>query len=281
LIVNGDKKMKVGFVGSGKLGISFGMLLHDKNVSLSGYYNRHIDSATLAAQTCACQAFETLEALVLESDLIGITVSDDQIESVVAAISALNVNLTNKKFFHMSGVHNCQSLKNLNVDSFSLHPLKAFPSVIESPRDFDSVYFSLEGGTYTNRVWIDTLNINYFEINSNQKSLYHAAAVIVSNYLVSLLDFGFLQFAKIGIEKPLAMKVLWPLITDTLSNIESLGTEKALTGPIVRGDIETIEKHLAIMDDQSKELYKALGKHALNLTQHDEATQLQLSKLFD
>lgn len=272
--------MIVGFIGSGKVGTSFGKLLNAKNVPLSGYYSRHIDTAMNTAKQLSCQAFETLEALVLQSDLIGITVNDDQIDHVVEDLVELNVDLSDKMFFHMSGAHDSLTLKKLNVNSFSLHPLKAFPQVVESASAFESVFFSLEGATRSSREWIESLGIDYFEIQSEQKALYHAAAVIVSNYLVTVIDFGLNQFAEMGLDKATAMKALWPLISGTIMNIEAIGTEKALTGPIVRGDCETIEKHLAVLDINSKALYKALGRHTLTMTQHEEALHNRLSKLF-
>jgi len=273
--------MKVGFIGSGKVGVSFGMFLLDKKVTLSGYYSRHLESAEQAATTLNCLAFESLEALIEQSDLIGITVSDDQIDVVVDAILAINSDVTRKIFFHMSGAHDCLSLKKLNSSSFSLHPLKAFPQVIDAPSAFDEVVFSLEGATQESRDWVDSLRIDYFEILSNQKAQYHSAAVIVSNYLVAVIDFGLNQFTQIGIDKATAMKALWPLISGTVSNIATLGTEKSLTGPIVRGDSETIEKHLTVLDEQSKALYKALGKYTLTMTQHEKVLQHRLSKLFE
>lgn len=273
--------MKVGFIGSGKVGTSFGIFLYARKIPLSGYYNRNIESAKQAASKLSCQAFETLEALILQSDMIGITVNDDQIDNVIDDIVALNVELSEKVFFHMSGAHDSTTLKKLNANSFSLHPLKAFPLVAESASDFKSVVFSLEGATKVSREWVDSLDIDYFEIQSDQKALYHAAAVIVSNYLVTVIDFGLNQFSEMGLDKSAAMKALWPLISGTITNIESLGTEKALTGPIVRGDCETIEKHLSVLDVNSKALYKALGKHTLTMTQHEEALQQRMSKLFE
>ncbi len=272
--------MKVGFIGSGKVGISFGIFLYDKKITISGYYSRHLESASQAAQRFNSTAFKTLDALIAHSDIIGITVNDDQIDHVVEAIEALKVDVSHKIFFHMSGVHDCLTLKKLSIDSFSLHPLKAFPQVVESSRAFDAVVFSLEGATQANRKWIDSLEIDFFEIQSNQKALYHAAAVIVSNYLVAVVDFGLRQFAEMGIEKSMAMKALWPLISGTLANVETLGTEKALTGPIVRGDIKTLEKHLLALDADSKMLYQALGKYTLSMTHQEEALQQKISNLF-
>ncbi len=273
--------MKVGFIGSGKVGTSFGMFLYAKKVPLSGYFSRHIETAKQTAKQLSCQAFETLEALVLQSDLIGITVNDDQIDNVVDDLVALKLDLSSKIFFHMSGAHDSLTLKQLNVNAFSLHPLKAFPQVVESASAFESVVFSLEGATQVSRDWVESLDIDYFEIQSDQKALYHAAAVIVSNYLVTVIDFGLNQFAEMGLDKATAMKALWPLISGTITNIESFGTEKALTGPIVRGDCETIEKHLSVLDVNSKALYKALGRHTLTMTQHEETLRNRLSKLFE
>ncbi len=273
--------MKVGFIGSGKVGFSFGMFLASKDVPLTGYYNRHFESAKQAAEKLSCYAYDSIERLVSQSDLVAITVNDDQIDAVVDTIMALNMDLSRKIFFHMSGAHDCLSLKKMNADSFSLHPLKAFPQAVDEPSVFNDVVFSLEGATLTSRKWLDALEIDYFEIQSSQKAIYHAAAVIVSNYLVAVIDFGLNQFKEIGIDKMTAKKALWPLITGTLSNIEILGTEKALTGPIVRGDCETIEKHLAVMEASSKALYKALGRHTLTMTQHEESLQNRLSKLFE
>ncbi len=273
--------MKVGFIGSGKVGTSFGMFLQAKKVPLSGYYSRHIETASQTAKLLGCRVFETLESLVLQSDLIGITVNDDQIDTIVDDLVALNVDLSDKLFFHMSGAHDSLTIKKLNDKSFSLHPLKAFPQVIESVSTFESVVFSLEGATQLSREWVESLGINYFEIQSEQKALYHAAAAIVSNYLVTVIDFGLNQFVHMGLDKATAMKALWPLISGTITNIESYGTEKALTGPIVRGDCETIEKHLSVLDVNSKALYKALGRYALTMTQHEETLQHRLSKLFE
>ncbi len=273
--------MKVGFIGSGKVGITFGRFLNDQKVTLSGYYSKRLESSQQAALSLNCRAFETLAEIVSQSDMIGITVNDDQIDVVVDAIAALKIDTSKKVFFHMSGARDCLTLKKLSDDCFSLHPLKAFPHVVDTPDAFEGVFFSLEGATQGTRKWVDSLEINYFEIQSSQKALYHAAAVIVSNYLVAVIDFGLKQFDEMGIDKSLAMKALWPLITGTLSNIGSLGTKKALTGPIVRGDSETIGKHLTVLNANSKELYKALGQYTLSMTQQDDEAHQRLSKLFD
>ena len=273
--------MKIGYIGAGKVGQSIGLLMFSKGVQISGYYSKTKQSAQDASKRFAGVAFDTLKQLVIASDIIGITVNDDQINQVVDDISKLNHNLEEKLFFHMSGAHDATYLKKICSNAFSLHPLRAFPEVVTSPEAFDDTYFSLEGANDYVREWVNQLNLLHFEIRSNQKAQYHSAAVIVSNYLISVLDFGFKQFKDIGLSDALIMKSLWPLITNTIQNVEKFGSTNALTGPIVRGDIETIQRHLDVLDPSSKHLYKALGQYTLSMTQHDGKLRQQLSALFE
>ena len=188
-------------------------------------------------------------------------------------------NLEDKLIFHTSGAHDASILKPLKAHAFSLHPLKAFSRVIEDAKELKDIYFSLESADDTVKHWVDGLGISYFEIDSKDKKKYHAGAAIVSNYLVAVLDFGMKQFKQIGIDEQIAQKALWPLITGSLDNIERFGTQSALTGPIVRGDINTLKKHLEVLDLNLQPLYKQLGLYTLSMTQHDDETRLKLESL--
>lgn len=263
--------MKIGFIGAGKVGKSFAMYLTDNGFEVSGFYNRTYKTDV----TC----FETLELLLQNSDIIGITVNDDQIQNVVNQITMLNYNTSNKMFFHMSGAHNSTELSRLSDNVFSLHPLKAFPTVVGSTKIFNDIFFSLENPQPKILEWVNQLGIKYFIVPSQGKAQYHAAAAIVSNYLVSVIDFGLSQLHQMGIEPPLAQKAFWPLIVDTIANVERLGTKGALTGPIVRGDVETIKRHLEVLSDIDLPLYKALGRHTLRMTDHEGDVSEQLVDL--
>jgi hypothetical protein len=91
---------------------------------------------------------------------------------------------------------------------------------------------------------IEDLQGTPINIEDENKALYHAAACVASNYLVTLIDFAQYLYEKAGVPDSLAVKVMMPLIEGTLSNIKELGTEQALTGPIVRGDVSTIAHHI-------------------------------------
>lgn len=272
--------MKVGFIGAGKVGQSFALYLFHQGVEISGFYSRNFVSSQTAAALIGCKAYETLDCLISHSDMVGITVNDDQIITVVDELSQIRQNLELKYFFHMSGVHNSDCLKKISGHVFTLHPLKAFPRIETSSEHFKKIFFSLENADEFVLSWISDVGLVTFEIQSEKKALYHTAAVILSNYMVSIIDFGLHQLDDIGIDRKLATEAMWPLIEDTLVNIKNLGTRRALTGPIARGDIETIKMHLSSMDPKSKQLYKAMGDYTLDMTDLDELTKIKMRTLF-
>jgi predicted short-subunit dehydrogenase-like oxidoreductase (DUF2520 family) len=96
------------------------------------------------------------------------------------------------------------------------------------------------------------------------KPLYHAGAVAAANYTVVLANLAERLAGSAGLPVEIASKLYLPLIRGTLANLE-LGTAGALTGPVRRGDLETIRAHLAVLDPEDRRLYLALGLAALRL----------------
>lgn len=95
------------------------------------------------------------------------------------------------------------------------------------------------------------------------KTVYHAAAVFASNYLVTLLDVAQQAYVKAGVAPELALQLLEPLVRGTADNVFKMGTTEALTGPIARGDLATaVRQYRAVRDwnAQAGSLYKLLAK---------------------
>ena len=121
------------------------------------------------------------------------------------------------------------------------------------------------------------------EVNDNDKVLYHAAACVASNYFVATYHYAENLMEKAGIAEGQARQALLPLVKGTLKNIEALGLIGALTGPIARGDIGTVKKHLQILEEkipENDELYKALGKYTTDVAREkgtiDRQKQIEL-----
>lgn len=103
------------------------------------------------------------------------------------------------------------------------------------------------------------------------KTLYHIGAVVASNLLVALEHAAELIYQEIGLHEEKALKALMPLIEGTVRNLRRLGTEKALTGPVARGDIGVLRRHLECLEHEEREqllkVYTSLSMFALDLAE--------------
>jgi len=134
---------------------------------------------------------------------------------------------------------------------------------------------------------VNALKANSFTIPTDAKTVYHASAVVASNYLVTLEHFALELLKLANLSEENAYEILEPLIMGTLSNIKARGTINALTGPVARGDDEIVSRHLSDIDKklpQFSHLYRLLGQHTLDIAANrseisDDAKQ-KLSTLF-
>ena len=102
-------------------------------------------------------------------------------------------------------------------------------------------------------------------IAPNRRQLYHAAASIASNYMIAVLSFAVRVMMEAGVSEHDAIEALVPLVRGTLDNLDHLGVTAALTGPIARGDAETVRLHLTQLSDSDRALYSALGQELLKV----------------
>ncbi|SHH02671.1 Rossmann-like and DUF2520 domain-containing protein [Tepidibacter thalassicus] len=242
--------MKICFIGAGKVGTSFGLYLSQKGFNVVGYLSRSFESAKKAAHLTNSMAYKNLSSLIGKSDIIFITTNDDSIENVVNQLSQARVLNKGQIVVHMSGSYSSSILSDLEKFGcyvYSMHPLQSFANVENSIKKLENTVFTIEGSIEKMSVLESVLKKTgneYFKIDSNLKTIYHAGACVISNYLVTLMDFGLSFFSSIGIDENDAFKAVYPLIEGTIENVKNLGCKNALTGPISRGDINTIENHL-------------------------------------
>lgn len=271
--------MNFGFIGAGKVGTAFGKYLSDKGFKVEGYYSRSEKSAKNAADFTNSKVYHSMGALIKRSDIIFITTNDDEISKVCKELVQEDLLCSGQILVHMSGGASSKILESAKTKGcyiYSLHPLQAFADIEKAVNDLENTIFSIEGDEEKIDVLEKILNITenkYFNITAEQKSIYHAAACILSNYLVTLVDYGLSFFEAIGIDGEEGYKAVYPLIEGTIKNIHSLGTKKALTGPIARGDIETIENHvksIGALDEEKLDFYKLMGEKTLKLAEEDK-----------
>ena len=153
----------------------------------------------------------------------------------------------------------------------SVHPLKTFATPAEAAATFAGTPCVVEGDAAALAVLtpaFERIGARLLGIESASKTLYHAASVIVCNDLVALLDAGLRCFDAAGIPRDRAAALIEPIVRETVDHVFGMGTARALTGPISRGDDGTVARHLDALrawDSQVAKIYGALGAAAVDL----------------
>jgi len=253
--------MNISIIGAGRAGGSLGIYFKNKGFKISGYYSKTFVHAKKASENVGAAPHLKLGDVTC-SDIIIIAVPDDKIKSVSDELGKFD--LSQKHVLHLSGAHtSCvlSSCKAAGAKTYSLHPPYSFGTKTQAPQD---ITFALEGEDILEFCKIlDKHSIKYVILDKSKKPLYHAAAVMASNYVFSLLETSFEMLKECGFSQHEAQKYFSSLINVAVSNTIEKGRE-ALTGPIARGDINTIKMHLeAIQDEETKALYKTLGNITL------------------
>ena len=145
---------------------------------------------------------------------------------------------------HTSGATGLSALVPAGGAAFGLHPLQTFPEQAAGLRAFAGAGCAVAGSTPEARAFATelarALSMEPFEIDDEGRAAYHAAASVASNFLVTLVAAAESIAAGAGLEPGQARALLIPLLQRTVDNLAALGPERALTGPVARGDEPTI-----------------------------------------
>lgn len=228
-----------------------------------GTVNSRNGTAANTKQICPAEENET-------GDVIFIAVPDDHISEIAKKLSRIDLNWSSRKVIHCSGnlfSDELQALSLLGAQTASMHPLQTFQRGDKAGR-FDGIFVSLEGHPGLCKeleTFVSSMGASPLWVQKEQKQMLHIAAVFASNYIVAVLH----EAEKLLLEKGIknGLKPLEPLILQTIENSLNLGPSEALTGPVARGDAESVLKHLQALEDHSESinLYRLLGAKALRI----------------
>lgn len=232
-------------------------------------------------------SFEDLEDV--NSDIIFITSADSEIASISSQIAS-KVK-AGSLVFHASGSLSSEILSDVTrVGCYtgSIHPLVSISDPIRGSERFAGAFFCVEGednAIAVAREIVANLGGESFSIDTRHKSLYHASAVTASGHLVALIDVAIEMLTKCGVEPDESKRILMPLITSTIENLEVQSTAKALTGTFARADVSTFERHLdALKENVSSEIrrvYLDLGDRSLDLAELEGQDSDNIRKIRD
>jgi predicted short-subunit dehydrogenase-like oxidoreductase (DUF2520 family) len=268
--------LKLNIIGCGHVGQTLAHLWVKHGVfQIQDVCNRSLESAQKA---CAFIGQGNSIGLINDlrpADLFLIGTTDQSIAECCELLVAANVLQAGNIVFHCSGALPASILetaKNVGALIASVHPIKSFANTALCIDHFSGTFCGAEGDAAAlvelEKAFGD-IGGQILHVDSANKTFYHAASVVVSNYLTALVEFGIQSYIKAGLTRGQALQIIEPIAQGTIKNIIQLDTANALTGPIARGDVSTVETQLHAFQDwkpEYGELYRLLGGVALDLS---------------
>lgn len=238
--------IKVFIIGTGNLGTRLGLAFENASNSalqLVGYRNRSNEKVALInAPMCPLE--------IPECDLILLVVPDDEIELAAGSLEASQVIVA-----HTSGSADIKLLSR-----FKNRGVFYLPQTFSKSRsvDFSEITVCLEASNEATMEQLvkvaGTLSRKRKKINSAQRRQLHLAAVYMNNFV----NHCYHKATEILESSDMDAALLEPLMEETLKKAQELGASRAQTGPAVRGDRETINKHLELLQHHDREMYRAI-----------------------
>lgn len=254
-------------IGAGHVGRALGRVFARGGVfTVQDVLTRSPASARAAIAFIGAGRALDAAAPLRRADVTMLAVGDDQIGPACAALAASAV-LDGAIVFHCSGALSSAALDaaaRAGAAVASVHPIRSFADPDAVAAHFAGTFCGIEGDAAALDLLGDALRAAGAQpvpIDAAAKTVYHAAAVFASNYLVTVLDAALRAYQAAGIPEPVARELLRPLASETLANVLRLGPAQALSGPVARGDWATVERQglgVTEWDPDTGRLYRDL-----------------------
>jgi len=267
---------KISWIGCGKVGMTLARGLRIGGYQIGKIICKHQENANKARKFIgAGEAGTDLISAVDSGSVHFITTNDNSIGSVVELIEREGpASLTDHYFFHTSGAISSKILEPLQdkgAEVASVHPLQVFANPAKALETLPGIYYAIEGTDRAMALAVQMvahLQGKLLLIPTGRKVLYHVAGVFAANYLMVLVALALSIMEDLGEAPEDSYQAFLPLMVSALQNVEEFGVGGALTGPITRGDSDTIKKHLEALQELRPEIvrvYKVLGQQALDI----------------
>lgn len=250
-------KINISIIGAGNVATHLGIALHKAGYKINEVYSRSIKNATELSDKIDAQSIDNVSKLSKSSDLYVIAINDDGIIPTLKQIE-----FKDKVFVHTSGSISMNVFEELNFKNYGIfYPLQTFSK--DKSINISEVPFCLEANSDPTLQLISNIagsisnSINY--INSEQREVLHLAAVFACNFSNNMYQIAH----GITTENNISFDILKPLILETASKITTITPQEAQTGPALRNDQNTLNKHIKKLENKPdlKEIYKLISNH--------------------
>ncbi len=257
--------IKLGFIGAGTVGTALAVRLRERGYPVVAAASRTLASARrLAEMVPGCRVYDEGQGVADKAELVFITTPDDALAGVAAQVRWH----PGQGVVHTSGACSLDVLEpasRLGAQVGAIHPLQTFAGLEQAIENIPGSTFAVEAKEpllSTLKQMAEALKGHCIELKASDKVVYHAAAVLACNYLVTLVKLATDLWQTFSVPPAQATQALLPLLRGTLNNIDAIGIPDCLTGPIARGDVGTVKKHLDALQKVAPGLlstYKELG----------------------
>ena len=257
-------------VGPGRAGTAVALALAGRGWRPVAVAGQSLDapSTRAVAARLGAPAVEVADA-GREADVVIVATPDAAIAA--AAVTLAPALWAGALVVHLSGASTLHELDGVllarpDVEVGSLHPLQSLPSADVGRDRLAGSWCAVDGSPRVEKL-ARTLGMRPFRVDAADRVRYHAAACVASNHLVALLG----QVERLAAYAGVPFEAFLPLVRGTVENVDELGPNAALTGPVARGDHETVAHHLDALPEEERETYRALVLEAERLAAHDKA----------
>jgi predicted short-subunit dehydrogenase-like oxidoreductase (DUF2520 family) len=252
-------------IGPGRAGTTISLALVEQGWTAVAVAGRAPDAAsTTAAVACLSASPALVSKVATGAALVIVATPDRAVEQAVATAEpsiepgALVVHLAGSR-----GLDVFDELreKRRGVRVGALHPLQSFPSATVGLDRLRGSWAAVAGDPEVAEIAY-SLGLRTFEVADADRAAYHAAASVASNHVVALLG----QVERLAAASNVPFEAFGSLVRASVQNAFALGPADALTGPVARGDLSTVERHLSVLDPAERDAYRALAREAARLT---------------
>ena len=262
-------------IGAGPVATALAGALRLGGVPVLGLWARKPPSARAAGSAAGVAAFSSAPPdVLLEAEVVVLAVRDGVIGEVAEMLVGTGLVKKRHVLLHCAGAASAEELLAKVRDKVggvgTMHPLLAIADGKATMRTLKGTVFGVEGDekgrSYAGKL-VAAIGGIQLALDSTQMAAYHTAAALASNYVVAAIDAAAEVLSAAGVNSTDAVRALIPLAEGALRNISARGTTGGLTGPIRRGDVATIQRHLDALGAKPSlaEIYRALARRAVEI----------------
>jgi predicted short-subunit dehydrogenase-like oxidoreductase (DUF2520 family) len=274
------QKPTIAIIGPGRAGSALGRALHTAGYTIAAIGGRNPDNVRNLAEELGARACQSPATTIDMADLTIVAVPDDVILPLATDMVASLCSAAGHAAVHLSGAQDRSALRPLaqqgSVRTGVFHPLQTFRRGPEAVGNVAGTYFGIDADQLLRDQLTQMareLHGHPFDLTGVDLALYHAAAVFAANYPITLLAEAIALAADAGLDPETARKGMTNLLAGAVNNLRDLAPADAITGPAVRGDEGTIERHLEALkrDPELQRLYQLLADRTKLLNPNKEA----------